>query len=169
MKDEITNRVAQSALITLDLESEYPKEEKILFDIKDWLEKDFILKEKEFRQLAKNHNWKQYKNKFIALFCSSDAILPSWTFLLLTTYLTPFVKKIVQGNLEDLDNTIFLDIVKKLPLENFKNRSIIIAGCSKKKIPNNVFVQLIQKLQPVAKSIFYGEACSSVPLFKRKI
>jgi len=168
MKGEIVNKVAESKLITFDLESQYPKEEKLLFDIKDWLEKGFILKEKEFRQLAKNHNWEQYKNKFVAIFCSSDAILPSWAFMLLTTYLIPFAKKIVRGNLEDLDNAIFLEVINNMPLEKFKDSAIIIAGCSEKKISDNVFVQLIQKIQPVAKSVFYGEACSSVPLFKRK-
>ena len=167
MPDKIVNRVANSQLITIDLEELYPKGQRTIIDIKQWLFHELILKESDFREHLKNHNWSQYQNHFVALTCSSDAIIPSWAFMLITTYVTPLAKKIVVGNLETLETAIFHDIINNFSVENYKNKPVIIKGCANKPIPETAYTQLIEKLQPVVKSIMFGEACSSVPLFKR--
>ena len=167
MSDKIVNRVASSQLITIDLEELYPKGQRTIIDIKQWLFHELILKESDFREHLKNHNWSQYQNHFVALACSSDAIIPSWAFMLITTYVTPLTKKIVVGNLETLETAIFYDIINNFSVEDYKNKPVIIKGCANKPIPETAYIQLIEKLQPVAKSIMFGEACSTVPLFKR--
>ena len=167
MSDKIVNRVANSQLITIDLEELYPKGQRTIIDIKQWLFHELILKESDFREHLKNHNWSQYQNHFVALTCSSDAIIPSWAFMLITTYVTPLAKKIVVGNLETLETAIFYDIINNFSVENYKNKPVIIKGCANKPIPETAYIHLIEKLQPVAKSIMFGEACSTVPLFKR--
>ena len=167
MPDKIVNRVAKSPLKTIDLEEFYPQGIRISIDIKKWLFQELILKEVEFRAHLINHDWSQYKNNFVALTCSSDAIIPSWAFMLITTYLTPFTKKVIVGNLKDIETAIFHDIIHEFPLDNFKNKPVIIKGCANKPIPETAYIQLIEKLQPVAKSIMFGEACSTVPLFKK--
>jgi len=168
MTDNIVNRVANSSLKTIDLEDFYPSEKRIVIDIKPWLINEFILKEKDFRIALKNHDWSQYKNQYIALKCSSNAIIPSWAYMLITTYLSPFSKKIIVGTLQELETSIFQDIISNFNIEEFKNKSIIIKGCANKSIPETAYIQLIEKLQSIAKSIMFGEACSSVPLYKKK-
>lgn len=168
MADEIINKVSNSKLITLDLEELYPEGERVLFDIKDWLFDQIILKEKDFRASVKNHDWSRYENTYVALTCSVDAIIPSWAYLLLSSELAPYSKKIVVGNLELLETSLFQDIIQNLSIESFKEKPIIIKGCAQKPIPASAFSMLIHKLQPIAKSIMYGEACSTVPLFKKK-
>jgi len=168
MSNEIINRVTNSKLITIDLEDFYPKGERVLFDIKDWLFQEMILKEKDFRSFVNNHNWTQYQDNFIAITCSVDAIIPSWATMLITTKLTPFAKKIVVGNLELLETIVYQDIINQLNVSDFKNKPIIIKGCANKPIPTSAYIFLIEKVQPVAKSILFGEACSTVPLFKAK-
>ncbi|NOR28792.1 MAG: DUF2480 family protein [Lutibacter sp.] len=167
MADEIVNRVANSQLKTIDLEELYPQGTRTTIDIKNWLFQELILKETEFREHLKNHDWGQYKNHFVALTCSSDAIIPSWAFMLITTYVFPFSKKVVVGNLTTLETSIFHDIITHLNIEAYKNKPVIIKGCANKPIPETAYIQLIEKLQPIAKSIMFGEACSTVPLFKR--
>ena len=168
MADEIINKVSNSKLITLDLEELYPEGERVLFDIKDWLFDQIILKEKDFRASVKSHDWSRYNNTYVALTCSVDAIIPSWAYLLLSSELAPYSKKIVVGNLELLETSLFQDIIQNLSIESFKEKPIIIKGCAQKPIPPSAFSMLIHKLQPIAKSIMYGEACSTVPLFKKK-
>ena len=168
MADEIINKVSNSKLITIDLEELYPEGERVLFDIKDWLFDQIILKEKDFRAFVKSHDWSRYKNTYVALTCSVDAIIPSWAYLLLSSELAPYSKKIVVGNLELLETSLFQDIIQNLSIESFKEKPIIIKGCAQKPIPPSAFSMLIHKLQPIAKSIMYGEACSTVPLFKKK-
>lgn len=166
MSKEIVNRVANSKLITIDLEDLYPKEERVLFDIKKWLFSDQILKEKDFRNYIQNHDWSSYKNKYVALTCSSDAIIPSWAYLLISVSLSPFVNKIVVGDLEVLETSIFQEIIDQISIKKYIGKPIIIKGCSKYAIPQSAYTQLISKLIPVAKSIMYGEACSNIPLYK---
>ncbi|HAO15135.1 MAG TPA: hypothetical protein DDY16_08650 [Tenacibaculum sp.] len=168
MSDEIINRVAKSPLQTIDLDDLYPKGKRIVFDIKDWLYEGLILREKEFRACVKDHDWSQYKNCYVGLTCSSDAIIPSWSYLLLATMLTPYVKKVVVGDLELLETIIFNEIIANLTIENLRDKPVIIKGCANKAIPPSAYTFLIQKIQPVAKNIMFGEACSTVPLFKRK-
>jgi S-adenosylmethionine/arginine decarboxylase-like enzyme len=165
---EIVNKVAQSKLVTIDLEDYYPQGNRVVFDIKDWLYEEIILKEKDFRSFVKNHNWSQYKDSYVALTCSTDAIIPSWAYMLITTELAPFTKKIIIGNLKELETSIFQDIISQLSIDEYKDKLIIIKGCSEKPIPETAYTQLITKLIPTAKSIMYGEACSTVPLFKNK-
>jgi len=168
MEQSILNRVANSKLISIDLEEFYPEGKRVVFDIKDWLYQGVVLKEKDFRESVNNHNWSQYKDNFVALTCSSDAIIPSWAYLLITTKLAPYTQRVVVGDLEEIENTLFNNIVQNLDVTPYKDKLVLIKGCSDKKIPETAYVQLIEKLLPVASSIMYGEACSNVPLYKSK-
>lgn len=168
MADTIVNRVAASALITFDLEKLYQIGSRQSIDLSQWLDQGLLLKEKEFRAQLKAHDWSIYRDKFIALQCSTEAILPSWAFLLVTTHLQPFARKVVLGNLKDLEVQLFTEEIQLLELSPYKDQTVIIKGCSEKTVPQDAYVQLISKLQPVVKSLFYGEACSSVPLYKKK-
>ncbi|MDO5978539.1 DUF2480 family protein [Flavivirga spongiicola] len=168
MSDKIINRVANSKLMTMDLEDYYPEGRRVLFDIKDWLFEGFVLREKDFRHQASEFDWTQYQDNYVALTCSSDAIIPGWAYMLLSIHLEPFAKKIVIGDLETLETSIYQDILNQLDITEFKDKPVIIKGCSKKPVPQNAYILLANKLKPHAKSIMYGEACSSVPLYKNK-
>ncbi|MBE7647187.1 DUF2480 family protein [Tenacibaculum finnmarkense] len=168
MAAQIINKVANSQLITIDLEDFYPKGNRIVFDIKDWLYEELILREKDFREQVKNHNWSQYQGDYIALSCSVEAIIPSWAYLLLTTKLTEFAQKVVVGNLELLETVLFNDIITNLNITEYQDKRLIIKGCSSKPIPQSAYTLLVSKIQPICKSIMFGEACSTVPLFKKK-
>lgn len=168
MAKEILNRVANSKLKTFDLEEIYPEGKRVLFDVKDWLFQELILKEKDFRTSVKNHDWSQYKNSFVAVTCSVDAIIPSWAFMLVVAELTPFANKVVIGNLETLETAIYQELISFLDFKDFADAPVIIKGCADKPIPNSAYAFLIEKLQPLAKSIMFGEACSTVPLYKSK-
>lgn len=168
MPEEIVNRVAKSKLITVNLEEFYPEGERVLFDLKDWLYEEFVLREKEFRSFVKEHNWSQYEGKYVALTCSTDAIIPAWAYMLITAELQPYAKRIVLGNLEALETNLYQEIISKMEVEEFRDLPLIIKGCSNKPVPESAYIQLVQKLQPLAKSMMFGEACSSVPLYKRK-
>lgn len=168
MEDEIINRVANSKLVTVNLEDYYPKGPRVLFDIKDWLFEGLVLREKDFRNQVAEFNWAQYQDSCVALTCSTDAIIPGWAFMLISIQLQPYAKRIVIGDLEALETAIYQDIITNLDVSEFKEMPIIIKGCSKKPVPQNAYIMLANKLKPVAKSIMYGEACSSVPLYKSK-
>ncbi len=165
--DEIINKVANSQLIVFDLEDYYPKEKKSQIDISLWLTDGFLLKEKEFRNYLKNHNFAQYQNCLVAINCSTDAILPTWASILVTSFVTPFAKKIFLGSIKDIDIIYYQEILQTLNFNQYKNKAVILKGCSKKQVPESAFVLSIQLLQPLAKSIMYGEACSAVPIFKK--
>ncbi len=165
---EIINRVAQSALATFNLEDYYPKGERVLLDIKDWLYEGLILREKEFRAAIGSHDWEQYKDAYVALTCSTDAIVPGWAYMLIATELQPHVKKMLIGDLEQLETSLYQEIIEQLDLSDYKDKPVIIKGCSNKPVPPNAYLWITSKMQIVAKSVMYGEACSSVPLFKRK-
>jgi len=164
---DIKNRVSQSQLVTFDLEDYYPEGERVLLDIKDWLHEGFILREKEFRNYISGHNWEQYKEAHVALTCSTDAIVPGWAYMLITTKLQPHARKVVIGDLTDLETTIYQSIIENLDVSRFKDKPVIIKGCSNKPVPPNAYLWATSKIQSVARSVMYGEACSSVPLFKR--
>ncbi len=165
--DEIINRVANSNLQNIDLEDYYPKGERVLFDIKSWLFEELILKETDFREKADAFDWSSLSNKYVAFTCSADAIIPSWAYLLLTTKASAFAKQCVVGDLNLLESVLYTEIIFNFDLDQFKNKPVIIKGCSNKPIPETAYTLLIQKLQPVAKNIMYGEACSTVPLYKK--
>ena len=168
MSEEIINRVSKSKLKTFDLEEIYPEGNRVLFDVKDWLFQELILKETDFRESVKNHDWSQYKKSFVAVNCSVDAIIPSWAFMLVTSKLIPVANKVVIGNLESLETILYQKIIEDLSTEDFQGKPVIIKGCSEKPVPDAAFSFLIEKLQPIAKSILFGEACSSVPIYKAK-
>ena len=165
---EIVNKVAQSGLITIDLEDFYIPGERMLFDIKDWLFQELILKEKDFREKLKEHDWNVYSGKFVAITCSADAVVPTWAFMLVATQLKPVVKKLSFGDLHKLEEELFDEEISKLNIADFSDKKIVIKGCSKIEVPVSAFVNLTAKLRPVVKSIMYGEPCSTVPVYKRK-
>lgn len=165
---EIVNRVAGSALQVFDLEDYYPEGERVGLDISGWLLEGLVLREKDFRESLKNHNWQQYTGNFVAVHCSTDAIVPAWAYMLVTVYLQPFAKKVIQGTPEQLNILIYQEILDSLNYAAYEGKPVIIKGCSHKPVPQEAYVMASQKLLPVAKSIMFGEACSSVPLYKRK-
>jgi len=165
---EIVNRVAQSKLITFDLEEYYPEGQRIELDIEDWLYEGLILREKEFRAHTDAHDWSSYQDAFVALQCSSEAIVPGWAFMLITARLQPYAKAVVFGDLEKLETMLYQEILENLDLEQFRDKPVIIKGCTNKPVPQNAYLWATAKIQQVAKSVMYGEACSSVPIFKRK-
>jgi hypothetical protein len=168
MAEEIVNRVAQSKLRVIDLEDFYPAGDRAVLDIKDWLLEGLVLREKAFREAVNSHDWSQYKAKYVAVYCSTDAIVPDWAYMLITTHLQPFVKLSVIGNLELLETLLYQRIITELDPSDFKDLPVIIKGCSQKPVPLNALNSLTAKLIPVARSIMYGEACSAVPLYKKK-
>lgn len=168
MAEEIVNRVANSKLKVIDLEDYYPNGQRIAFDIKDWLYEGLVLREKEFRGHVSSHDWTQYKDCYVALYCSTDAIVPDWAFILIALELQDFSKLTVVGTLEHLESIIFTSIINEIDINAYQGLPVIIKGCSHKPVPTNALVLLAQKLKPVAKSIMFGEACSSVPLHKTK-
>ncbi|MBY8963403.1 DUF2480 family protein [Flavobacterium sp. D11R37] len=167
-EQEIINRVANSVLQVFDLEDYYPEVERVSLDISQWLLEGFVLREKDFRESLKNYNWQQYQGSYVALHCSTDAIVPAWAYMLVTVYLQPYAKAIVQGNINDINIQLYRDILSKLDYTKYSGKPVIVKGCSRKPVPQEAYVMAVQHLMPVAKSLMFGEACSSVPLYKKK-
>lgn len=165
---EIVNRVAKSKLQTIDLEELYVSGTRTQIDIAQWLYEGLLLKEKDFRAALMAHDFSQYEGQLIALHCSTDAIVPSWAFMLVSLHLKEFAKKVIKGNLADLELVLYTEKVHQFNVSSFQNLPVIVKGCSNKPVPETAYLLLLEKLQPVARSIMYGEACSSVPLFKSK-
>lgn len=168
MEGEIINRVANSKLITFNLEDFYPEGERVSIDISQWLMEGIVLREKDFRNDIKAHDWSQYEGSFVNLYCSTDAIIPGWAYMFVSLQLAPYAKKTIVGSSETLESILFAEILQNLDISEYTDKPIIIKGCANKPIPQNAYVLLAQRLQEVAKSVMYGEACSSVPLYKRK-
>ena len=166
--EEIINKVANSTLVTIDLEELFPDGERVAFDIKPILIEELLLREKDFREFIKANDWSQYKNKSVAVFCSSDAIIPRWAWMLIASALEPFVKKIVFGSLETLEEALFYDLISSLDIETYRDQKVVIKGCSHKPVPVSAYLELTARLRPIVKSIMYGEPCSTVPVYKRK-
>lgn len=169
MEGEIVNRVKQSGLIQLDLEEMRVPGERVFLDIKSQLFMELVLKEKEFRQFIAEHPWEQYQGKHVAVGCSNDAIIPTWAFMLVSIHLTPYAQTVVFGNLEDLEKALFTQCIESLTTDDFIGAKVVIKGCSKESVPTDAYVQISRKLQPLVKSIFFGEPCSTVPLYKKKL
>lgn len=165
--EEIVNKVAGSGLITIDLGDLYPAGERVLIDIKDQLFQELILREKDFREYIKTHDWSQYSEKYVALTCSADAIIPDWAWMLLASALAPFAKKIVFGTIEILETVLFDELLSAFNIEQYRDARIVIKGCGDKPVPKTAYIELTKKLQPVVKSIMYGEPCSTVPVYKK--
>jgi len=168
MSEEIVNRVANSGLVNFDLEAYYPKGQRLLIDLKDWLFEGLILREKDFRQAVKDYDWAQHQDQYVAIDCSADAIVPVWAYMLISNALSPYAKTIVKGNLENLELVLFHDLIQNLDTKPFVEQRVIVKGCSHLPIPESAYVAITNKLSPIAKSIMYGEACSSVPIYKKK-
>ena len=166
--DEIINKVAQSSLEVFDLEDYFPDEHVVQLDISQWLFEGFLLKEKDFREQLKNFAWTIYQDKYVGINCSTEAVLPAWAFSLVAVYLNPVALKVINGNLEAITIVWYEDILSKVDYSTYKDKPVILKGCSKKQVPQEVYTLAIQKLMPHAKTIMFGEACSAVPLYKRK-
>ena len=166
-QDEIRNKVAESSLITFNLEDLYQVGQRKTFDLKDFLFEGLILREKDYRQALKDFDWSQYQDSFVNIQCSADAIVPQWAFMLAATYLQPVAKRIVMGTSETLETVLYQEMLTDLDLEQFRDERVIVKGCSQYPVPTSAYVEFVAKLTPVAKSLMYGEACSTVPLFKR--
>ncbi|HQF48151.1 MAG TPA: DUF2480 family protein [Flavobacterium alvei] len=164
--EEIVNKVANSALEVFDLEDYYPKGIRVQIDISQWFLEGFLLKEKDFREQLHNHDWSQYQDQYVAIHCSTDAIFPAWASILVAVQLAPFAKKIVNGTIEDLDSSLYEEILSKIDYSVYDNKPVIVKGCSKKPVPMRAYILAANYLQPFARSIMYGEACSAVPLYK---
>lgn len=168
MSEEIINRVAKSPLVTFNLEDYYHQGERIVIDIKDQLYQGMILREKDFREFVKDHDWSVYEGKNVAVTCSVDAIVPTWAYMLLAVHLAPYVHTVVFGNKEDLEKNLFQKALSDLDAEEFRDKKVVIKGCSKYDVPASAYVEIVRLLQPVVASLMYGEPCSTVPLYKRK-
>lgn len=165
--EEIRNKVAESSLITFNLEDLYQLGPRSTFDLKDFLFQELLLREKDYRQQLLDLDWAQYAGHFVNIQCSADAIVPQWAFMLAATYLEPVAKRVVMGSSETLETVLFLESLANLDVEQFRDERVIVKGCSKYPVPTSAYVEFVSRLRPVAKSLMYGEACSTVPLFKK--
>ena len=168
VSEKIVNKVEASGLITLNLEDFYPKELIKKFDIKEYLFRGLIIKEKDFREALKNTNWNEFENANVAITCSADAIIPVWAYMLIATYLQPYAKNIVLGDENKMTETILLNNISTINTEDYKDKRVVIKGCGDVKIPDSAYFTITALLQPHVKSIMYGEPCSTVPVYKRK-
>ena len=165
--DSIINRVANSALITLNLEDLYPDGEMTAIDLKEVLFQGLILREKDLRDFTKNHDWKNYQGKNVAVYCSEDAVIPTWAYMLVGISLQPFARKVIFGTPEELLSQLFSDVLDSVDWEKFRNEKVVIKGCGDVIIPASAYLTAATRLRPVAASILYGEPCSTVPLYKQ--
>lgn len=168
MEDDhkIVNRVAASGLVTFDLEKFYQPGDRVVIDIKDQLVDGVLLREKNFREFIRQHDWKQYEGKFVAVTCSADAIIPVWAFMLVTAALQPYAKAIEFGTLEQLERRLFEKTLEAVDWNSFKGAKVVIKGCSRYEVPTSIYGYVTAKLRPVVTSLMYGEPCSTVPIFK---
>lgn len=165
--EEIKNKVAESGLITLSLEDYYPRGPRLSLDISPWLYEGLILREKDFRAYLKEHDWRQYQDAYVSVFCSADAIVPQWAYMLLASKLEPMAKKVVYGSPEQLEAMVMEEALKAVDLSTYQDKRLILKGCGDLPIPPHAYLFFTTRLQAVAKSIMFGEACSTVPIFKK--
>lgn len=168
IQESIVNKVAQSGLVTLDPAEFYTPGERVVYDIKDNLFQGLILREKDFREFVKEHDWTQYQDKNVAVTCTADAIVPAWAYLLLANRMAPYANEIVFGDAEVLETVLFVKAIAKLDAEQYRDQRLVIKGCGDVDIPVSAYVELGKKLTPVVKSLMFGEPCSTVPIYKRK-
>lgn len=166
MSDIINNKVSESGILTIDLELYISKEEIIVFDIKDFLFMELIIKEKEFRQSLKELDIEKYKNKIITITCSVDSIIPMWAYMLVVSLLQPVAKIIMFGNEQEIKKKLFIQNIQQVDIEEYRNQRVVVKGCGENPIPEEAYVEITNKLRPVVKSIMYGEPCSTVPIYK---
>jgi len=164
----LVNRVAASSLETINLEQFFPQEAIVIFDIKDYLFKELILKEKDFRTALKAHDWTQYKDKTLLIDCSTNAIIPIWSYMLVTAYASAYTEQIFQGTKDAYLQTAYSKSLQNTDWSIYKGKPVVIKGCSDKPVPPSAYMELTRLLQPFARSIMYGEPCSTVPIYKQK-
>ena len=169
MSTEITNRVSDSGLIEINLEEYYPQGERVVFDMKDHLFQGLVLKEKDFREFVKNEAWNKYKDKYVAILCSADAIVPTWAYMLVAIALESYAKGFVFGDLKTLETSLFLNVIAKIDPEKYRDKKIVVKGCGDVPVPESAYVELTRVLTPVVQSLMFGEPCSTVPLMKRSV
>ena len=168
IQENIINKVAQSGLVTLDPASFYPAGERVLYNIKDNLYMGLILREKDFREFVKEHDWAQYQGKYVAVTCTADAIVPAWAYVLLANKLAPYAAEVVFGDLDVLETMLFVKNIDKMDVEQYRDQRIVLKGCGDTPVPVSAYVDLAKKLTPVVKSLMFGEPCSTVPIYKKK-
>ena len=167
MSEAIVNKVSESGLITLDLEQYYPREAVVLYDLKDYLFMGLILKEKDFREALKNLDWEVYKNKYVGVTCSADAIIPPWAYMLAASYLQPVAKDVIMGDEKEVHKTIFLKNIQGINANEFTGQRVVVKGCGDTPIGEFAYMEITKLLRPVVKTIMYGEPCSTVPIYKK--
>lgn len=167
MSDVLINRVANSGLITINLEDYYPSHDMVVFDLKEYLFKELILKEKDFRTALKEIDWSSYSEKILLVVCSTDAIIPVWAYMLVSAYASPFAYTVFQGSRSEYLKVHFDKEIKHIQGAEYKDQRVVIKGCSDKEVPPAAYALVTATLQPYAQSIMYGEPCSTVPIFKR--
>ncbi|HEY8928253.1 MAG TPA: DUF2480 family protein [Mucilaginibacter sp.] len=168
IQENIINKVAQSGLVTLDPASFYPEGERVVYDIKDNLFMELILKEKDFREFVKGHDWSAYQDKYVAVTCTADAIVPAWAYMLLANRLAPYAKEVVFGDADVLETVLFIKSIATMDAEQYRHQRIVIKGCGDTPVPVSAYVELTKKLTPIVKSLMFGEPCSTVPIYKKK-
>lgn len=168
MEEIIINKVAESALTTIDLEEYYPKGDTAVFDLKEHLFMGLILKEKDFRAVLQNYHWEQFQNKMVAVTCSADAIIPMWAYMLVASYLNPVASEVVFGEEKNIRQILLIRNISQINAAVYTDKRVVVKGCGDIAIPEAAYVEITNKLRPYVKSIMYGEACSTVPIFKRK-
>jgi hypothetical protein len=169
MEEPIVNRVALSQLVTLDLERFHQPGDRVLYDIRDLLFEGLILREKDFRDHVRHHDWAQYKDKLVAITCSADAIVPTWAFMLLTVALQPHARRVFFGTLEEMEAVLFQEALREVNWDQFRDAKVVIKGCGDVHVPPAAYVEATSRLSAVAASVMYGEPCSTVPVFKRAV
>ncbi|HWZ15501.1 MAG TPA: DUF2480 family protein [Mucilaginibacter sp.] len=168
IQENIVNKVAQSGLVTLDPASFYPAGDRVVYDIADNLFQGLILREKDFREFVKTHDWSQYQGKNVAVTCSADAIVPAWAYMLLANKLAPYATEVVFGNEDVLETILFIKNINNMDVEEYRDQRIVIKGCGEIPVPVSAYVELTKKLTPVVKSLMFGEPCSTVPIYKKR-
>lgn len=166
--EEIVNRVANSPLVTIDMEKMFDFDGMAEFDMKEHLFQGLILKEKDFREFVKDHDWSQYKDKKVAVFCSADAIVPTWAYMLVANRLQPFAADIYFGTEEELIQAAYQRIISEMDMSEYEDKMVVVKGCSDKPVPIGAYVEITRQLTPRVKSLMFGEPCSTVPIYKRK-
>jgi hypothetical protein len=166
MKDEIINRVANSSLVTFDLETLYTPGERVVYDIKDHLFQGLILREKDFREHVKNNSWSDYQDKLVSIVCTADAVVPTWAYMLLAVALKPYARRVFFGSVEEMEKELFHEKLLSIDWEQYRNVKVVVKGCSDVQVPVSAYVEATSQLVSVAASVMYGEPCSTVPIFK---
>jgi hypothetical protein len=168
MSGEIVNKISQSALVTLDLEKYFPEEKIALFDLKSYLFMELILKEKDFRLALQNTDWNQFKDQIVGVYCSSDAIIPLWAYMLVASYLEPVAKDVIQGDEQTVLREVLLKKIGAIDPDQFRDKRVVVKGCGEKPVGAFAYLEITRLLRPVVKSIMYGEPCSTVPIYKSR-